>query len=46
MHKGLPPIKYHDHSIHLQPKSLSPNIKPYRYLDAKKGEIRHMYKKF
>ena len=29
--KGLPPIRDHDHAIHLIPGSVPPNIKPYRY---------------
>ena len=29
--KGLPPIRDHDHSIHLIPGSVPPNIRPYRY---------------
>ena len=37
--KGLPPIHDHDHAIHLIPRSVPPNIKPYRYLYAQKSEI-------
>ena len=40
--KGLPPIHDHDHSIHLIPGSVPPNIRPYRYPYAQKGEIEHM----
>ena len=29
--KGLPPIRDHDHAIHLIPGSVPPNIRPYRY---------------
>ena len=29
--KGLPPIRDHDHTIHLIPRSVPPNIRPYRY---------------
>jgi hypothetical protein len=29
--RGLPPTCNHDHSIHLIPRSVPPNIKPYRY---------------
>jgi len=28
--KGLPPIRDHDHAIHLVPGSVPPNINPYR----------------
>ena len=37
--KGLPPIRDHDHAIHLIPGSVPPNIRPYRYPYAQKGEI-------
>src|ERR1700721_1723154 len=37
--KGLPPIRDHDHAIHLIPISVPPNIKPYRYPYAQKSEI-------
>jgi hypothetical protein len=30
IHIGIPPTCNHDHSIHLIPGSVSPNIKPYR----------------
>ena len=39
MPKGLPPARAHDHTIHLQPGSLPPNIRPYRYPYAQKSEI-------
>jgi len=35
--KGLPPIRDHDHAIHLIPGSVPPNIKPYRYPYAQKS---------
>jgi hypothetical protein len=31
---SLPPTQDHDHAIHLQPRSVPPNIRPYMYLDA------------
>ena len=40
--KGLPPIHDHDHSIHLIPRSVPPNIKPYRYPYVQKSEIERM----
>ena len=40
--KGLPPIRDHDHAIHLIPGSVPPNIKPYRYPYVQKSEIVHM----
>eukprot|EP00253_Pinus_taeda_P014160 PITA_14160 len=40
--KGLPPIHDHDHSIHLIPGSVPPNIRPYRYPYAQKREIERM----
>ena len=40
--KGLPPIRDHDHAIHLMPGSAPPNIRPYRYPYAQKSEIEHM----
>jgi len=43
--KGLPPILYHDHAIHLIPRSVPPNIRPYRYPYAQKSEIEHMVAK-
>ena len=39
--KGLPPIFDHDHAIHF-PRSVPPNIKPYRYPFAQKSEIEPM----
>ena len=29
--KGIPPMRDHDHAIHLIPGSVPPNIRPYRY---------------
>ena len=40
--KGLPPIRYHDHSIHLIPGTVTPNIRPYRYPYVQKIEIERM----
>eukprot|EP00253_Pinus_taeda_P026304 PITA_26304 len=40
--KGLPPISDHDHSIHLIPGSVPPNIRPYRYPYAQNCEIERM----
>ena len=40
--KGLPPIREHDHAIHLIPRSVSPKIKPYRYPYVQKREIECM----
>jgi hypothetical protein len=40
--RGLPPIRNHDHAIHLISESVPPNIRPYRYLYAQKSEIEHM----
>ena len=40
--KGLPPIHDHDHAIHLIPRSVPPNIRPYRYPYAQKSEIERM----
>jgi hypothetical protein len=42
--KGLPPTRNHDHDIHLIPRSVPPNIKPYRYPYAQKSEIERMVK--
>jgi hypothetical protein len=42
MLKGLPPARDHDHAIDLQPRSVSPNIRPYRYPYAHKSEIESM----
>lgn len=38
--KGLPPIRAHDHAIHLILGSVPPNIRPYRYPYAQKSEIK------
>ena len=40
--KGLPPIFDHDHAIHLIPRSVPPNIMPYRYPYVQKSEIECM----
>ena len=40
--KGLPHIRDHDHAIHLIPRSVPPNIRPYRYPYAQNSEIEHM----
>ena len=40
--KCLPPIHEHDHVIHLIPRSIPPNIRPYRYPYAQRGEIERM----
>jgi hypothetical protein len=37
--RGIPPIRNHDHVIHLIPMSVPPNIRPYRYPYAHKSEI-------
>jgi len=34
---GLPPIRDHDHAIHLIPGIVPPNIKPYRYPYAQRS---------
>ena len=40
--KGIPPIRYHDNSIHLISGSVPPNIKPYKYPYVQKSEIECM----
>jgi hypothetical protein len=41
--QGLPPFRgVHDHSIPLVPRSLPPNIRPYRHPFAEKNEIEKM----
>eukprot|EP00253_Pinus_taeda_P031068 PITA_31068 len=40
--KGLPPMRDHDHAIHLTPGSVPPNIRPYRYPYVQKSEIERM----
>eukprot|EP00253_Pinus_taeda_P024609 PITA_24609 len=40
--KGLPPIRDHDHVIHLIPGSVPPNIRLYKYPYAQKREIERM----
>jgi len=42
MPKVLPPAREHDHAIHLQPRSVPPNIKPYRYPYDQKSEIERL----
>ena len=37
--KSVPPIRDHDHAIHLIPGSVPPNIRPYKYPYAQKSEI-------
>ena len=39
---GLPPTRNHDHEIHLIPRSVPPNIRPYRYPYSQKSEIECM----
>ena len=40
--KGLPPIRVHDHAIHLILGSIPPNIRRYRYPYAQKSKIECM----
>ena len=40
--KGLPPIRDHDHAIHLILGSVPPKIKPYRYCYVQKRKIECM----
>ena len=40
--KGLPPIRDHDHVIHLIQGSVPPKIRPYRYPYVQKSEIERM----
>jgi hypothetical protein len=40
--KGLPPTRDHDHAINLIPRSVPPNIRPYKYPYAQKSEIECM----
>ena len=40
--KGLPPIRDHDHAIHLIPGIVLPNIRPYIYPYSQKSEIERM----
>eukprot|EP00253_Pinus_taeda_P007903 PITA_07903 len=40
--KGLPPIRDHDHAIHLIPRNVPPHIRPYRYPYTQKSEIECM----
>ena len=37
--KGLPPARDHDHTIHLHPGSVPPNIRPYRSLMLKRVRL-------
>ena len=43
--KGIPPIRDHDHAIHLIPGSVPPNIRPCRYPYVQKSEIEHLIAK-
>ena len=43
--KGIPPIRDHDHAIHLIPGSVPPNIRPYRHPYFQKSEIERMIAK-
>ena len=38
----LPPTRNHDHEIHLIPRSVPPNIRPYKYPYDQKSEIERM----
>ena len=40
--KGLPPIRDHDHDIHLILGSVPQNIRPYKYPYVQKSEIKCM----
>ena len=40
--KALPPVRDHDHAIHLIPRSVPPKIRPYRYPYVQKSEIERM----
>ena len=40
--KGHPPIRDHDHAIHLIPGSVPPNTRAYRYPYVQKSEIERM----
>jgi hypothetical protein len=40
--KDIPPSQDHYHVFHFQPRSLPPNIRPYKYLYAHKIHIEHM----
>ena len=40
--KGLPPIRDHDHVIHLIPRNFPQNIMPYKYPYVQKSEIERM----
>ena len=42
MPKSLPPIRYHDHAIHLQEIILPPNIRRNKYPYAQKSEIEQL----
>ena len=42
MPKGLPPTRTHDHTIHLQPGSVPPNIRPYMCPYAQKNELERL----
>ena len=40
--KGLPPMRDHDHAIHMILGSVPPNIRPYRYPYVQKSETERM----
>jgi hypothetical protein len=40
--KGILPTRNNDHEIHLIPRSVPPNIRPYRHPYAQKSEIERM----
>ena len=40
--KGFPPIRDHDHAIHVIPGSVPPNIRQYKYPYSQKSEIECM----
>ena len=40
--KGIPPIRYFDHAIHLIPCSVPLDIRPSRYPYSRKSEIERM----
>lgn len=40
--KGLPPARTNDHSIHLQPRIVPPNIRLYRHPYAQKSDIERL----
>ena len=42
MNKDIPPTRYHDRFIHLQLRSVQPNIRPYRHPYPQQSEIENM----